>query len=1250
MAAFAATVVLAVTVVLHSLDQPWLKRRVQALARASAGVDIDYRTVQVNLLSGLVLEGLVVRSPSELRAVAPDLVSVGRVQVGWSASSLSGRSGGAVLERIAVSDVVLTVVVDEHGRSSFDALSKPGTIPAPSAPVPLSRQASVLAKAPIVGEIAIDRVTLALVRTKEGQVSERSVLQGVSLAMVATPAPQGGGWRIEGGLGASSRPLDLDATRERRDAPPDTVRAKLWASVDATSSALNAVLDLRGVQQSVAPSVVVDEVLHAEAHVRFDATAGRTTVTLEHTQAGDRAATVEGTIEIPDAGDPLVRHAQGEIDLARLLRWVPAELVPVPVTAERAFARYAIDSLALGPTVHALEGGGGTLDADVANVVVGLAPGALHVAGGTLAVRARPAESGGIAGQGTIHLTGTQLDSGEDHLGVDDLTVDLEAQRGADGVVAGRVGIRFGRAERGGALPIVAREGHLELRAQGLHPETHDPLATRGDLAMSLELSSLDVTSPAARVLVDGLTLHAHTALDGHPPYALELDAPVTRLRLATRDARGLVDAPARIEIRARDVQPDPAHAASSRGIVHAALLLGDLQTSIDATKGADSVDFTIGVTTGSLRALRPLLPPALIGAAPWDRMAVAMKSSGRVEQLGAGKPTIRQTTEIEVQHPAFAGVAAQSLSMILRSQGSALAHQADVDLRARALAFGGGSAVDEHVTLSASVDREHPSVRFQVGTEGRATTKVTGSLSFDPSRRAVLYDVDATLAGLAPLAPFAAAVHGLDAVDLSQLEVSVAARGALLGVVTEVAGDGTVAFAPSPAQTAGIEGSADVRASHVRWARGDTAILTPALTWHGEMHATGARRTLDSRLEVGTLHLDLGSHDVDLNGIGDEAVATVIGDLADPELELTQHLSVRAVEQDLVPEYPLGAVDFSLSAERSLEGVVHLSDLEFANGLGGTTLTVSGNVDLGEGRRTLSLTTSVGQQLDLLSTIPERFKGKGKVVVDAGVTSPDLAHFRVRAVVKGQDVDVSLPRAGVDVATANGEVPITVALEVGAKGVALERSENRSPYSMLRFADQHPLLARSGFLSIARLKTPLVTIAPLVGNLEIDQNVVSLRQFEMGVRGGSITGQCGIDWDGPRSTLELHVRASGVQSSHGEPFDGNIAVVISAADRTVEGRAEILRIGERHLLDLLDLQDPLHVDPGINRIRTALYFGYPDSLRLVFDHGFASAHLELGGLARLVSIGDLRGMPMGPIVDKMLAPVLDGPHTKETP
>jgi hypothetical protein len=167
-----------------------------------------------------------------------------------------------------------------------------------------------------------------------------------------------------------------------------------------------------------------------------------------------------------------------------------------------------------------------------------------------------------------------------------------------------------------------------------------------------------------------------------------------------------------------------------------------------------------------------------------------------------------------------------------------------------------------------------------------------------------------------------------------------------------------------------------------------------------------------------------------------------------------------------------------------------------------------------------------------------------------------------------------------------------------------------------------------------------VVSIAPLAGNLQVEQNIVSFRQFEMGIRGGRVTGQCVLDWQGARSTLDLHVRATDVQSSHGEPFDGNAAVFVSAADHSVEGRAEILRIGSRHLLDLLDLEDPLRTDAATNRIRGALAFGYPDRVRLAFDHGFASARVSFGGLAQFISVDEVRGIPIGPLFDKLVAPL----------
>ncbi len=1232
-ASLALLLALTAAVVLHSLDRPWIKARIQAFAHAAGGVEIDYRDVRVDGLSGAAVDDLVVRSPDEVRRFAPDLVRVGHVDVAWSLRSLLFGHGPSV-DAVSISDVTLTVVADEHWRTSFDAL--PPSPPSPS--VPTSHLASkFLGTAPPVGHLDVGAITIVLVQTDHGHAMTRTELRGITLGLVAARAePTERGWHVSAHLGTRSDPVDLRLARtpDEREA-----RASVWLSIDATPAALAAVLDLHTSQQTFAAGVPAEHHLHAEATVRFDMTAGQSTVHLSPVEADDGAVTADALVNVLDAGDPTIASARGDVDLARLLRWLPPGLVSI--TAERAHVRYQIQGLGAGPTLRFAEGGAADVDLDLANVDAAIATGAFQVGEGSLSLHAEPAVGGGVAGRLSLKVAAANLPSGSDRLDVEELAVDVDGRRSADGAVAGRMDARIARVERGGTTRTVARDAHVEIHADGLRPNADHPLVTPGDLTLSSEIGSLDVQSRDHRAILDGMVVRAHARLEGHPPYAADLDARIARLRISDAAGKALVDAPVRVQIGGRDIRLDADHPAASGGAVRATVEVGPLLATLDATKAPDAVDFALQAKAARLAILRPFLPPVAVAEVPWDRMGIALRSTGRVEHLAGADPALRQATQLDVDGPAFGDVAAKSLSLVLRSQGTASSHQVDLDLHAQGLAVAGGAAIDDHLTLHATVDRARPSLAFQLVTEGRAASKLTASLSFDRRRRVLLYDIDCQLAGLATVGPLLAKVRHLDAFDLSELEVALSARGVLLGAVDAIGKDDDAwQLAPDPAHTLAIEGTADLRVDHFRWSHGDTAVATPLLRWHGDMRADGARRTLDSKLEVASVRLDLGSRQVDLGGIDDAEHAVVIGSLADPEVELEQRLAIHSVEQGVVPAYPVGDISVTLSAKRAREGVVHVSDVTLANGLGGTKLALSGNVDIGAGRRTLSLTTSLTQDLARLSTVPERFSGRGKVSAEASVTSPDLVHYHVQSTIKGEDVNVVVAHAGITVEAANGEVPVTAVLVLGPDGIALERRDTGSPYSMLRFTDQHPLLTRSGFLSIASIKTPFVTIAPLVGNLEIEQNLVSLRQFEMGVRGGTITGQCGLDWDGPKSTFDLHVRASGVQSSHGEPFDGNIAVAVSAADRTINGRAEILRIGERHLRDLLDLQDPLHGDPAINRIRTALRFGYPDKLRLTFDHGFASAHLELGGLARLVSIGDLHGIPMGPIFDRIVGPI----------
>lgn len=1269
----------AVVLALHSLSAPLLKHRLQAAARDAAGIELDYSDARIDVLSGLAIDHLEVRSPRSLQAFAPTLIRIGRVRVLWSVRALLTRRQPA-LESVEIDHALLTVVIDEHGRTSFDAWL--GDRP-PSPSVPLSKKPGQwLASAAAVARVELADAALAWVHIDHGEEIEHGSVQGLAGELRVSGAARERHASLV--LGTQPKPLMLSATRATVGVDPATAHAQLWASADLSARQLTAAGELHMREQSFV-SVAAERWLHAEARASFDAAAGRTQLTLARADAADGALQAEGELEIPDAGAVLLRHARGEVDLARLLRWLPEGLVPM--RAQQAEARFDVTSLVLATPPRLSSGGTVALDGDLADVALSAPHGPLTFRMAQVALHASPDATGRYAGKGSLKAQRMRFG---DMLAADDVVLDATGELAADGGMSGRVDARLGHASfaaHGGGVvaddasrdsravvraltsthdvsapaaraarygpaetTLTARDAHIELRAAALHPDGEH---TRGELTLAGELAALDLAAPAGPVPnahAGALALHAHTLLSGSPPYSASFGVDAAQLSASDAAGKVLADAPARIEGRVRELRPDLQQPAATSGEAHLALALGDVHAELDAHRHDDALDFDVGVDAGSLHAARPFLASELQTAAPWDAMALSFQSRGRIDHPLAAQPALRHQSQLHIQHFGLRDISADALTFTLASHGTALRHALELDARAQGLAWRNVPASDDHLRLTAAVDREHRSLQAHVTSEGRARTQAQAALSFDIATHVLRYDIDAQLSGLAPLAPLLSRLRGLGTIDPTQLEVSLSSHGTLSGVIAELASDGSMKLAPNPERTALALGKNDLKLTHLVWSRGNLALATPELRWRTQLGGSSERRTLNSELDLGTLHIERAGDDIDLNGVAHHADAVIAGNLLDPEVEVTQHLDVRAVQQGLVPEYPLGDVRFAMSAEGGRNGVLHISELTLANGAAGTQLALNGNVDLSEGHRTLSVTTSFTQDLSRISGTPGRWQGRGKLAVEAHVTSPDFARYRVRAAVKGDDVSLQLARAGVELQHASGEVPVAVSLEVGAHGVTFERSDKRNPYSMLRFADQHPLLTRSGFVSIGTLKTPFASIAPLVGNLEIEQNVISLRQFEMGVRGGTITGQCGLDLNGPNSTLELHVRANGVRSSHGEPFDGNIAVAMSAADRSIDGRAEILRIGERHLLDLLDLQDPLHVDAAMNRIRSALAWGYPKTLRLTFDHGFASAHLELGGLAKFLSISDVRGIPMGPIVDKMLARALDASELKEMP
>jgi hypothetical protein len=1158
-----ALVLAIVAVVALDPNRSWMKRHVQAWVLSQTGLEVDYGWIHVHPLSGVEVDDLVVRTPPELRAVAPDLMRAARLDVGWSLSSLLGD--GPRVEGVTLSDASVTVVVDEQGRTSLDAI--------PSPKIPPSQWAGrFLASAPVTGRLDVERADVELLWTQAGRVVRREQLHGLGATLTCTPAAEG--WRVRADVGSSAEPLDVQWTEEHDGSR--SARGALALAAVLTSSRLDVALDLGLREQSFASGVELGN-WHAAASARFEPDAGRTTVRVERAMSPAGGITVEGSIDVPDRGAPFVRHAHGMIDVEQLLAWIPAGLLPA--TAEGGALQLDIESAFLDPLPRLSAQGIVRVDADLTNVRIPTASGTIDVARAHGMLGARPVH-GAVAVHGWLDAASVESADVDVH----DLAIDVDGERADDGALSGRVDFHFGELqERSGGLVAIARDGQCNAHLDGL---------LLGSQARAIEANA----SAMVEILSEGK-------------------------RLVGR-------APAHVTLDLRDVFVDAAPIAS-RGTVQASIEVGNSTVFLEAVKHADSIDYSLRAVAPNLQMLRPFV------SRQWNAMGIDVRSTGRIERIASREPLLRQDMAATVDRPAFRNVSARSLSLTLHSDGTASRHEATANVRVPALVIDGTPASDDALTLAASWDRR--SFHVKTHADGRAEAEVEVSAKLDGG--AVVYDLSSQLSKLADLAPLAARVHALDGLDLSRLELAVAAHGTLLGVVSAV--DGHIELTPNPWRTAEIEGAADVSVANVSWNRPDVALVVPAAFWHGEMHLD---RVIVMHSDITSVRLGLGRHQIDLAGISDDTTATVSGDLLNPAVDLTQRASIRNVEQDFVTLYPATSATIAMALRREPEGLVRISNLH-VEGSAGTTLDLRGGLDLAARRsRKLSIVADLVQDLQPLSFVPKRFSGRGKVKIAATLESPNLSFFRTHLDVTATGVDVRVP--GIDARAVDAEIPISMDFDVDERGARIRRETNNR-YAMLRFADQLPLLRHTGYFSIGRLSTPHFEMAPFVGNLAVEQNVVSLRQFEMGVRGGWLSGDGSLDWNGSRSNVEAHLRASGVQSTYGEPFDGNMAVVLSMSDRSIEGRVEILRMGKRHLLDVLDVTDPQHVDSATNTIRSALAFGYPSRVHVGFSNGFADAHVELDGLARFVHFDDIRGVSTGLLVDRLVKAAFDARRTR---
>jgi translocation and assembly module TamB len=299
--------------------------------------------------------------------------------------------------------------------------------------------------------------------------------------------------------------------------------------------------------------------------------------------------------------------------------------------------------------------------------------------------------------------------------------------------------------------------------------------------------------------------------------------------------------------------------------------------------------------------------------------------------------------------------------------------------------------------------------------------------------------------------------------------------------------------------------------------------------------------------------------------------------------------------------------------------------------------------LDVVPGRHALAVDGKIEQRLDALTAAPELLRARGRISVPFRVESGDLVLFHTRGLVKLEGVSVELPASKIAVRDVNGELPILEEVVMGPAGAEIVGRGELGVYPQLRFSDHQPFLGTADYLSIVELTVGDKRMGPLAGNVRLDHDVLALDQLELAALGGKITGQCQIEVRGLDTRVAFRGKVTGIKPSSGEDrLDANAALTLMPYRMGLEGRVEIVTIGRRHLLDLLDVWDPFHADVSANRVRLGLKLGYPKQVRLKFLHGFASLAIELGGLAGVVRIDEIQGIPIGPALARYLAPVLE--------
>jgi translocation and assembly module TamB len=434
-------------------------------------------------------------------------------------------------------------------------------------------------------------------------------------------------------------------------------------------------------------------------------------------------------------------------------------------------------------------------------------------------------------------------------------------------------------------------------------------------------------------------------------------------------------------------------------------------------------------------------------------------------------------------------------------------------------------------------------------------------------------------------------------------------------------------------------------------------SLVVPALRIQLESahRANGAGR-ISASVVAESLDLALSGASLRLGKLEQKLVATFEQPPQLGRMDLSSKLLLASASQSYVPGYQ--ARNLRLESEIEVDRLqsFFIRELLLDNPASGTRLRSSGTLERGAlstragaddtliGREALQIDGRLTQELPPLVEAGLASSASGRLEVPFRLESGGLLGYRLLARLEAHEVAFANPDQSLVVEDLRGVIPVIEEFALLPSGLVLSGGPRASPLSETRFFDVHPFLAGDDYVTARSIKFRGETLGPLAANLRVDRTDFALDQLQAGYRGGQIVGQVRAAYRAGDPIVRLRLNVTGLRTKKsGGVLDANAALSFVPAALTLDGKVQVVRASREHLLEMLDVLDPFHEMMNANRVRRALGFGYPKFVRFALRDGAVDAKVELGGIASWVRIDEIKAIPLGPILQRYVAPLTAG-------